>query len=351
MLAPIIHYLPLTTIRRQRVLPANGRVLVHAGQKVSPTDVIAETSLTPQHALLEVYRTLGLLPSQVDQYIQAKMGDRVNKGDVIAGPVGVLSRVVHAPQDGKIVAIGEGQVLMELDSPAYQLRAGLAGTVVDLVPERGAVIETTGVLVQGVWGNDQADKSLLSVLSHSPEDGLTAAQLDVSQRGAVVLSGVCPNEAALQAAIDLPLRGLILGSMPSRLIPLAFKAPFPIILIEGFGRMPMNQVAYTLLSTNEQREVIVNSLACDRASGLRPEVVIPLPTGSPIPPPPETETFAPGQTVLIRRGGNAGQAGTLVSVKSEKTLFPSGVRASAGVVNLENGEHVTIPLANLEVIA
>jgi hypothetical protein len=144
---------------------------------------------------------------------------------------------------------------------------------------------------------------------------------------------------------------MILASMPSRLIPLALKAPFPIILIEGFGQMAMNQVAYTLLATNEQREVTINALACDRASGDRPEIIIPLPTANAIPTPPETEVFTPGQTVLIRRGNYAGKAGTLVSIKPEKTVFPSGVRASAGVVNLESGDHVTIPLANLDVIA
>jgi hypothetical protein len=350
MLASVIHFLPLTTIRRQRILPASGHLLVTTGQKVSPSDVIAEANLAPQHILLDVGRGLGLTPEEVDPHIQRKMGERVNKGDVIAGPVGVLSRSVRAPNAGRIVAIGEGQVLMELDGPAYQLRAGMSGTVTELIDDRGVMIETTGALVQGVWGNDQADKSLLAVLSHGPGDELTTGQLDVTQRGAVILAGYCPREDVLQAAIDLPVRGMILASMPARLAPLALKAPFPILLVEGFGKMPMNQVAYTLLATNEQREIIVNAITLDRASGDRPEAIIPLPTSSPVPTPPETDIFAPGQTVLIRRGPHAAQAGTLVTLKTEKTVFQSGVRASAGVVHLQGGDQVIIPLNNLDVI-
>jgi hypothetical protein len=350
MLASVNHFLPLTTIRRQRVLPIGGRLLVTTGQKVAPTDVIAEANLAPQHTLLEVGHALGLTPEQVDPHIQRKMGERVAKGDVIAGPVGVLNRTVRAPQDGRIVAIGEGQVLMELDGPLYQLRAGLAGTVTELIEDRGAVIEMTGALIQGVWGNDQADKSLLTVLSHGPGDELVPGQLNVGHRGAVLLCGTCQREEVIQAAIDLPIRGLILASMPARLAPLALKAPFPIMLVEGFGKMPMNQVAYTLLATNEQREVIVNAMALDRASGDRPEAIIPLPTSTPVPPPPETDIFAPGQTVLVRRGPHAAQAGTVASLKADLVAFPSGVKAAAGVVRLQSGEQVVVPLANLDVI-
>jgi hypothetical protein len=350
MLASVNHFLPLTTIRRQRLLPTSGRLLVTTGQKVAPNDVIAEANLSPQHALLEVGRALGLTAEEVDPYIQRKMGERVTKGDVIAGPVGVLNRTVRAPQDGRIVAIGEGQVLMELEGPLFQLRAGLAGTITDLIEDRGAVVEATGALIQGMWGNGQSDKSLLTVLSRAPGDEFTPGQLDVSHRGAVILCGTCQREEVLQAAIDLPVRGIILASMPARLAPLALKAPFPILLVEGFGKMPMNQVAYTLLSTNEQREVVVNAVTMDRVTGDRPEVVIPLPTSTPVPPPPETDIFAPGQTVLIRCGPHVARAGTIATLKSDLVAFPGGAKAAAAVVRLQNGDQVVVPLANLDVI-
>jgi hypothetical protein len=282
--------------------------------------------------------------------IQQKEGQKVAKGDIIAGPVGMLSRTVRTPCDGIVVAVGDGQLLLELEGELVSLLAGIPGTVVDLVTDRGAVIETSGALVQGMWGNNQLDKSLLSVLVHSPIDELVSSQLDVSQRGSVVLGGYLGKEETLKAAIDLPLRGLILASMPARLVPLALQAPFPIMLLDGFGRLPMNPVAYTILTTNEEREVTVNASAWDPQRAIRPEVVIQLPTSSQIPAPAETDIFALGQTVRIRRAPCSAQAGTLVSLRPGQPVFPSGIHAPAGTVKLENGEQVIVPLANLDVI-
>jgi hypothetical protein len=146
------------------------------------------------------------------------------------------------------------------------------------------------------------------------------------------------------------LRGLILGSLPSRLLPLAQKAPFPIILLSGFGKLPLDPVSYAILSTNEQREVTINACTWDHFQGHRPEVVIPLPSSGTIPPPPQADIFAHGQTVRIQRVPYLGRAGTISSLKATAQRFSSGVRAPAAVINLEDGEQVIVPLANLEVI-
>lgn len=49
MLAPVFYVLPLSTVIRTRLLPYAGRVVVRVGQKVSPSDVIAETSVSRRH--------------------------------------------------------------------------------------------------------------------------------------------------------------------------------------------------------------------------------------------------------------------------------------------------------------
>jgi len=47
MFAPVKCILPMTIVRRQRIMPVAGKVLVRAGQKVGATDTIAESNLTP----------------------------------------------------------------------------------------------------------------------------------------------------------------------------------------------------------------------------------------------------------------------------------------------------------------
>ncbi len=89
IMAPVTHFLPLTTIRRERVLPIPGKVMVRKGQKVSASDTVAEANLTPSHQLLEVARGLGLRSEQADEYMQVEAGTIVAAGDIIAGPVGI----------------------------------------------------------------------------------------------------------------------------------------------------------------------------------------------------------------------------------------------------------------------
>jgi hypothetical protein len=350
MFANVTHILPLTTIRRERVLPVAGRVVVRAGQKVVATDVVAETRLVSQHQVLDVSRGLGVPVEQVDRYITRKVGEEVSQGDVIAGPVGLFPRVIRATKDGRVVSVSNGQVLIELENLPFELKAGIPGLVTELIADRGVVIETTGALLQGVWGNGQIDSGVLVALAHSADEELTSDRFDVSMRGSILLGGMCSHADTLRAAAQVPLRGLILGSMSGELVAVAKQLKMPVLILEGFGKLPINPAAYKILSTNDKREIAVNACTWDRLSGDRPEAVIHLPAAGPLSTPREVDIFAPGQTVRILRAPNPAAAGTLVALRPGQTAFPSGIRAPAAAVRLENGEQVVVPLANLEVV-
>lgn len=332
-------------------MPFPGRVLVRRGQKVNRADVIAVGDLSPQHIFLDVKRGLGLRSVKVEEYIQCQAGDAVNEGDVIAGPVGLARRVIRASRPGRVMMIRDGKVLLEVEGSPHKLRAGMTGVVVSLVPERGAVIEGTGALVQGVWGNEQMDFGLLHVLAKDPSEMLTVGQLDMTLRGSVLLAGYCGDEKVLRAAAELPLRGLILSSMASSLIPTAARMEYPIVVVEGFGRLPMNSIAFRLLSTSDQRETTLNAAPFDRYKNTRPEIIIPLPvTERPIEPQSVVE-FMPDQRVRVVGAPYKSQIGTLVSLPSGMQVFPNKLRAAAAEVSLTVGKTVVLPLANLEVLA
>lgn len=350
MLATVTHLHPLTTIRRTRLLPNRGKVLVRKGQKVNVTDVIAEVDINPKHQLLNVARGLGLPASQADHYIQCKEGTNVSAGDILAGPVGFANRVIRSPHDGKVVLVGDGQILIRLHNHPYELKAGLPGTVTELISDRGAVITTTGALIQGVWGNGLIDYGILIGVVKNQDDILEPSILEISLRGSVVLAGYCNKAVALRKAAELPLRGLILTSIDPKLFPIAEKLPFPVVVIEGFGRMPMNSAAYKLLTTNERREVALNAENWDRFSGARPEVIIPIPTQGEIPLLHEITNFKPGQLVRITRAPYQGRIGKIITIYSEPSTMINGLRVQAGEIRLETGENAIIPLANLEVL-
>jgi len=153
MLAPVAHILPLTTIRRERLLPLPGRITVREGQKVNPMDVVAEARFGENHVLIDVGRTLEITPAEAQKLIQIKAGDVVSKGELIARKKGFMSQTISAPDSGRVLLVGNGQVLMEVGDSLFELRATIPGTVTQQIDDRGVEITFNGALIQGVWGN------------------------------------------------------------------------------------------------------------------------------------------------------------------------------------------------------
>ena len=350
MLAPMLHVLPLTTIVRERVLPVAGKVNARVNQRVNPTDVVAEASFAREHVLLDVARTFGVSAIAADKMIKVNAGDRLSEGSLVAEKSGLFARTIKAPRPGRVMVAGGGQVLMEVGDTRIELRAGLPGMVTQVIPERGVVIRTSGALVQGVWGNGRIDNGLMVSLIEKPEDVLTADQLDVSLRGSVILGGHVKDLETLKAAAELPVRGLVISSLLSSLIVSAYQMRYPILVLDGFGTMPVNSAAFKLLTTNNKREATVNAEHFDRYSGNRPEVIIPLPVSTEPDEPSSYQGFAAGQTIRMRRPPNAGMIGSISSLRPGLSTLPSGLRARAADVKLENGETVLVPLVNLEVV-
>ncbi len=349
-LTAVQHIIPLTTIVRERQLPLKGTVRARLHQKVAPGDIVAEAAWAREHIFLDVARTFGMTSQAADKCMRCKPGETLQAGAVVAIGRGLVPKVIRTPRAAKVVACGGGQVLLEAGETRVELRAGLSGVVTEVLPDRGVVIQTVGALIQGVWGNGRVDTGVMVNLADKPDTVLAADRLDVSMRGSIIVAGQVKDAAVLKAAAEMPVRGLLLGSLLPSLLPEAREVRYPIVLTDGFGPVPMNSAAYRLITSNTKREATLNAESFDRYTGARPEVIIPLPSDMPPPPPQDAEVFAPGQTVRLRRQPAAGAIGTIIELRPGLSLFPSGLRAPAAEVRLENGEQLLIPLVNMEVV-
>jgi hypothetical protein len=350
MQASITHYIPAAAIQRERIMPAGGRIVARRGQQVNATDVVAEAMLRPEHLLLDIARGLGLTPNDADHYIQRRAGDEVGEGDVIAGPVGIGRRVIRTPRSGTVVVAGGGQVLLELEGEFTELLAGYPGIIADIIGDRGVLIEATGSLLQGVWGNSRINYGLLNLLARTPEDEINTGMMDVSLRGSVVMGAYCGDDKVLQAGEELPIRGMILGSMDSSLIPVTRGVSYPIVVLEGFGRLPMNQDAFNILVSGSRREAALIADPWNRITNTRPEVIIALPEGVRSEIPIESIPFTVGQTVRVVSPPYKSMVGTLINLQPSFSVLPSGLRAETAGVRFANGDIVQVPMANLEVL-
>jgi hypothetical protein len=348
-LAAVHHVVALATIVRERRLPVKGTVRVRLGQRVSPGDIVADASWSRDHVFLDVARTLGVTAAAAERLIRFKAGDNIPIGAVIARGGGLLPKTVTAPRAGRVVATGGGEVLIESGESRLELRAGLSGTVRDVLPDRGVVIQTTGALVQGVWGNGRIDTGVMINLADKPDTVLTPARMDVSMRGSILVGGSVQDADVLRTAAEIAIRGLLIGSIFPSMLTLAREMRYPIVVTDGFGAVPMNALAHRLIGTNSKREVTLNGEPFDRYTGGRPEAIIPLPVAG-APPLLEIVELAPGQTVRIRRQPAPGMIGTIVGLPEGLATFPSGLSAPGAEVRLENGQQLLIPLVNLEVV-
>lgn len=350
MIAPISYIQPLTTLRRKRRLPVEGQVLVVTGDLVQSGDIVARAQLNSRHMILDAARILGVPSEQAQRMIQREVGEAVEEGAILAGKRGVGSRQLRAPVAGTIAAISEGQVLLQVSDESASLLARVPGQIVEVQPNRGLTIESVCAWAQALWGNGKLGEGILQLTSNRADDTFTADQIDMSLRGAILVAGRCEHKQALELAAQVPIRGLVLGSLATKLMPIAQKVSYPIVLMEGFGITAMNADAFKLLSNHNGDVATINAQAHDPLTGDRPELIIPIKDAGRPPQTVEMQSFRIGQNVRVMTGPDKGRLGEILNLLPSSTLFESGIRTSGALVALEYGPQSSYPLANLELL-
>src|SRR5512143_239208 len=217
---PETRVLPLTMIRRERLLPMPGKVLVNAGDRVQPAQPVAQAEVSGEVSVVNVAHLLRVPPARAYKYIKVKEGTDVTMNTVIASKGLTSAGRVKSPANGFVYRIDKstGRVLIKVVSRPLELMAYLAGTVSSVIAGRGVVIEATGALIQAALGIGGESYGVLQVVSKRATDPMKARTIDVTMHGAIVVGGAWFDETVLQQAIQMQVRGLIAGSMDGGLL-------------------------------------------------------------------------------------------------------------------------------------
>ncbi|MDX9953669.1 MAG: hypothetical protein RBT75_06215 [Anaerolineae bacterium] len=356
MILPFSIVNPLTRIEVLRQLPQPGKVLVRENDLIESFQLVGEYTPPPEFAIINASRELAIPPKKIARYLDVKVGDTVEEGAVLASRGGMGGRSCRAPFSGVVTGFGRGRLLLEAPSRPVQLNALLPGTVARVLPGEGAIIQAFGAFIQGVWGNGKEVFGVLRVSARNARQSLRAKKLDASLQGAIVVGGAGLDEEALAQAVEVQVGGIIVGGVSPQLMPRLLTVPFPVVVIDGVGKVSMSEVVFKLLRSLEGREAALSGQMSDlhrpvwsRLGNVeRPYLAVPMPAQNAA----SIDRNAPltlGSRVRALRQPYTGMSGVVVEIPRGLALLETGARRPCVKVEFES-ETVLIPHANLELL-
>ncbi len=356
-------------LRRERRLPLRGEVRVARGEAVEADRVVARTELPGNVQTVNVASKLSVDPAKVPEALVIPVGGAVKTGDVIArgrSLFGLVRNTVEAPVAGVIESVSSvtGQLILREPPIPVEVNAYVRGTVVEVLPEEGVVIETRAALLQGIFGVGGEVSGDLAMVTASPTDELTPDRLRPEHRGRVVVGGAYVSFAALERARDLGVAAVVVGGFDDsdlrqllgRDLGVAITGSeelgFTLVLTEGFGRIRMSERAWRLLTAHEGHQASVSGATQIRAGVLRPEILIPLEGDAGAPPAAESATgLDVGSLVRVIRPPHFGRTGRVVELPTELEVLDTEARVRVLVVEFADAERAVIPRSNVEIIS
>jgi len=354
-------------LRRARMLPVPGDVLVKEGQETDFDTVVASMQIPGDPHIVKAALLLRVEPEEVPKYMTKKLGEEVKEGEVIAQYIaffGLIKRFVNSPITGVIENIGaSGWVTVRTPPVPVEVRAYLSGSVVEVFPRVGVTIEASAAFVQGIFGMGGENHGELTFLVDSPEDALTAEKIGPEHEGKIIVGGSLITLEAFRKAVEERVAGVVVGGFDGVDLTamLGYEMGVAItgeeelsttlMVTEGFGNMSMSTRTFSLLKQFEGRTACINGATQIRAGVIRPEVIIPHEESR------EEEALeelsygmTPGTPVRIIREPDFGHLGKVVGLPVELQLVETESSVRVVEVELEDGRRVVVPRANIEII-
>ncbi|MFM7135432.1 MAG: hypothetical protein ACKO0W_14085, partial [Planctomycetota bacterium] len=280
-----------TTYRARRLLPVAGEVLVKAGDAVEARAVVARTFIEGDVTPVGMAALLSVPAGDVPALMLVKAGDLVAEGQPIArskGIFGLGKKEVASPAAGTVESISgtTGQLILRGKPIAVEVKAYVAGRVVEVLPNEGAVVECDAALVQGIFGVGGETVGALRMAVAAADEVLEARAIQPDMRGQIVVGGGRITAGAVQAAQAAGVAAIIAGGIDDSDLKAILgydlgvaitgteKIGLTIVVTEGFGDIAMAARTFALLKGFEGREASVNGATQIRAGVMRPEIVI-----------------------------------------------------------------------------
>lgn len=355
-------------VRRIRRLPIKGEVLIKKGDAVTPNQVIAQASLPGPLQTIKLAESLGVEPQDIEAMFQLKVGDQVTKGQTVAvskGFFGLGKQTITSDHTGTVESLSNitGNVLVREASIPVDVNAYLQGTVAEVLPDEGAIIETRGAMVQGIFGIGGERQGKVKIKVGGPDQTLHADNINDNDKGCLLVGGSGFTYDAIQKAAQVGAAGIIAGGVKdSDLIKyLGYdigvaitgqeQIPLTLLVTEGFGYLNMAHRTFELLQSLEGKTASVNGATQIRAGVIRPEVIVPLELTGTAEVAGMGGLLEVGSSIRVIREPYFGQLGTVIDLPHQLMVVDSGTEVRVLKARLSDGKEALVPRANVEIMS
>ena len=366
---PGLKVLQKTTVDKERRLPLKGDVLVEAGKKVAPDDIVASTHLPGNVQMVNIANLLNIDAQDIDDVMLVEIGSEIKEGELLGetkGLFGFFKSSATSPVDGVLESISDitGQVVLREKPIPVEIDAYMNGKVASVLEKEGVVVTANAVFIQGIFGMGGENRGELRVLVDNREDELTPEMIPDDVKGAVIVGGSFVSLEAYKKAISVGAAAVVaggfnyndlqdvLGYVLGVAITGSEDLGTSLILTEGYGRIPMGNRSFELLQQHNGKFTSVHASTQIRAGVIRPEILIPLTVEDAMESKSEKDTasgISAGSMVRVIRAPYFGDIGTVVSLPSKLQQLESETMVRVAEVEI-GGETLVIPRANLEMV-
>ncbi|HOJ20225.1 MAG TPA: hypothetical protein PLU39_02875 [Armatimonadota bacterium] len=360
---------PFITIQKTRRLPLKGQVLVAPGDHVEPSTPVARTELPGNAQMVRAAQMLGIEPREIWRALLKQAGDSVQKGELLAETrsfFGLFRATVTAPISGTIESVSDttGNITIREAPIPVEVPAYVEGTIVEVLPGEGVVVEARGAFIQGIFGVGGEREGKLRVVVSGPDQPLDEAQVPAECAGEILIGGSLVTGAALRAAAKAGAAGIVAGGIIDQElmeflghdIGVAITGHenihLTLMVTEGFGEIRMAERTFELLRSLDGRRASINGATQIRAGVIRPEIIVPrtqeaqagMTTAE------DESALEIGTRIRVIREPYFGRLGRVATLPPEPQQIPTGASVRVLGADLDGGEHVVIPRANVEII-
>jgi hypothetical protein len=354
-------------IRKRRMLPIRGEVLVGVGDRVEARQIVARTDLPGNVQLINLAHHLGIEPTDVGAKLKIAPGDTVKKGEILAENIGLFgwfSSHVEAPCDCQLEAVSKvtGQALLREPPVPLEVTAYIAGEVTAVLEGEGVEIAAVGTIIQGILGVGGEKFGQIMMAAESPDRILMPDDIPGNCAGRILVGGKRAPLDTYRRAAELGALGLVVGSFSDAdlgailgydlgiAITGGEELTTTLILTEGFGELEMAARTFDLLRKLDGKHASINGATQIRAGVIRPEIIVSTGesmTGAGAPAATETKT---GARVRIIRQPHFGEIARIKALPGEAVVIESGATVRVMLVELPDGTEHLLPRANVELI-